>query len=67
MQDAIRKYHEKTANEEINTIVDDITTEIVSNWFENTIPLNSPADKAHYIRDLLFRSFTWVFAERKTF
>lgn len=34
--------------------IDDITTEIVSNWFENTIPLNSSADQVHYIRDLLF-------------
>lgn len=34
--------------------IDEMTNEIIPIWVEDSIPLDSPADKAHYIRDLLF-------------
>ncbi|MBA4313447.1 MAG: hypothetical protein C0417_12560 [Chlorobiaceae bacterium] len=34
--------------------IDDITNKIVPIWKENSIPLKSPSDQIHYIRDMLF-------------
>lgn len=50
----VKKNFNFNSYQELVNSIDDITTQLVSNWFEDTIPLNSPADKAHYIRDLLF-------------
>ncbi|GAG61492.1 unnamed protein product [marine sediment metagenome] len=50
----VKKNFNFNSYQELVNSIDDITTQLVSNWFEDSIPLNSPADKAHYIRDLLF-------------
>ncbi|HAB52480.1 MAG TPA: hypothetical protein DCE80_09985, partial [Ignavibacteriales bacterium] len=34
--------------------INEITDKIIPLWTENSIPLQTPADQIHYIRDLLF-------------
>lgn len=38
----------------LTSSIDEIVQRMIPLWTEDTIPLNSLSDKAHYIRDLLF-------------
>ena len=40
--------------EELTKSIDQATQKIIPLWTEDSIPLKSLSDKAHYIRDLLF-------------
>jgi len=50
----INKQFNFNSYEDLVLSINEMTNEIIPIWSEDTIPLESPADKAHYIRDLLF-------------
>lgn len=52
-QESKEKFNFNSYNDLVKSI-DNITLELIKNWNEDTIPLRSLSDKAHYIRDLLF-------------
>lgn len=43
-----------TSYDKLVSSIDELTTQILPLWKEDTLPLNSPSGQIHYIRDLLF-------------
>jgi len=48
-----------TRNEEFLNLADNLALKIVTKWKKDSIPLNSPSEKVHYIRDLILLKFIY--------